>query len=140
MEGPIHSLLLEGNLKTNSGIIFLKLPHSNFGHGLWQLRLKSLGFKAREVTNNCVILKSNFISDMRISTTNELEPYNSTLLLTYIKGNLNEMKVFHYDDECWFTVNNFFETLEITFIDSFDKTNIVKNIDVILHILIKRIK
>lgn len=142
MEGPIHSVIIKGNLKNNKGVISIKLPQSNLKYGLWQMRLKTLSFKANENINQCISIESNFVSDIQYSLSNEIEPFNSILLVTSLKANRDEFKVYHYDDSAWFVINNFNEIVEFIFRNQLSNENsfIIADIDIILHVLLRQIK
>lgn len=139
MEGPTISFLLKGNIK-NSGKLALRIPHSNIKHGLWQISLRSVGYKSIEALNKIISIETNFVSDIRYSNTNEIESYNAILSIVNIKGIVNEVRSFHIS-ETWFVINCPSEILEVTFRDTLSNS-IVTNLDLIMHVffLIKQIK
>lgn len=140
MEGPLHSILLRGNLKNDNGVISLHLPSSIYRNGLWQMLIKSISYNAKEAINVCVSIETNFVTDLRLSLSNEIEPYNSILNLVILKSNINDEKSYDFDTNCWFTINCYNDVISFILRDIFNTQILKKDINVVMLVLLKQVK
>lgn len=133
MEGPTHSVIVKGNIK-NSGQLNILLPNTILQYGLWQICIKTISYQSFELVNKSISIDSNFVSDVRYSSSNEIEPYNSVLCMVVLKASVNEIKIFQLN-ETWFVANCVKPLLELTIRDSSNNT-IVNDVNVSFQILV----
>ena len=139
MDGPLHSILVKGNL-LHSGKVSLRLPYASIRNGLWQISLKSIAYKSSTVINICARIESNFVTDVQFSKDGQIETFNPTLILYNLKALANDLKTYQFV-ETWFIINCPNDILEISFKDSFLENYLLNyNIDVQILILLKRIR
>lgn len=89
--GPLKSIVLNGNLSTNGGILSVKLPFQELRTGVWQICVSQVSYEVLRQTsgssvNSLQSISSNFVVDLKYNENSGCnETYSSVLTFISFK-------------------------------------------------------
>jgi len=130
---------LQGSLKS-SGMVEANLPYEDLAFNKWQVAIGSLSIDNKEANsvNKLVLLSTNLVKDYRVDKFSEKQIWNPPIIHLKLMVAANSSSSFSLS-QTFFNITNYTSPIIFYFTDATTNQPLLKNINVYLTILFKKI-
>jgi hypothetical protein len=136
---PIRSFTLKQQLQTSS-VLRYQLVQSETKSGLWQICIKDIAIIFYSDVNLIAYIESNLVKDLKYNNASGgLQSYHPKICSFALKGKVNEKKLIQLEKN-WFQVNAPNSDLKLYIRDVESDDLIIVNCELVVTVLMQRIK